>query len=67
MKTYNDFLKEKIILDDGTMGTFLEEDGKVYIVSGNHKILFKMKFKEEYYDALLEASRELLFAYLIVH
>jgi len=66
-KTYENFLKEKIVLDNGICGSFLEEDGNVYIISGNHKILFKMKFKEEYYDVLLKASKELLFAYLIMY
>ena len=63
MKTYENFLKEKIHSSVYKVDAhFVEEYGKVFIVddNNNEKILFKMVFTPEYYDVLLIAALQLL-------
>ena len=60
--SYSDFLQTKITSEAyGTVGSFLEEDGLVYIITEDGlKIPFPMLYKEELHQYLLIAAEQRL-------
>ena len=69
MKTYEDFLNEKIYSEKFNLHAyFVSKNNQIFIVQDNSKkvILFKMLFHPDYYDALLVAALQLLETTIII-
>lgn len=59
--SYEEFLNSTIKSEDGPVtATFLEKNGKVYIVTPEFEFLFKMLYKPELHEYLLIAAQQLL-------
>lgn len=59
--SYEEFLNSTIKSEDGTVtATFSERNGKVYIVTPEFELLFKMLYKPELHEYLLIAAQQLL-------
>lgn len=59
--SYEDFLNSTIKSEDGSVtATFLEKNGKVYIITPEFELLFKMLYKPELHEHLLIAAQQLL-------
>ena len=63
--TYQNFLTEDIYVEQFHIhASFTEENGAVYIVTPEQKILFPMLYKPELHDALLIAAEQWLYTHL---
>ena len=69
MKTYEDFLSEKLYSEKFDLHAyFVLKNNQVFIVQdkSNKVILFKMLFHPDYYDVLLVAALQLLETTIII-
>ncbi len=60
MHTYKEFLQEKIITDQKTVGYFKEENHQLFIVSNDICVPFSCVYKPQLHEALLIAAKHTL-------
>lgn len=65
MKTIEDFLKEKIFINEQDYAYFTLENNKVYINYKELKILYDMIYNPLYYKELLIGAKQLVKYYLL--
>lgn len=65
MKTVEDFLKEKIFINEQDYAYFTLKDNKVYINYNDLKVEYNMIYNPLYYKELLIGAKQLVKYYLI--
>ena len=65
MKTVEDFLKEKILINEQDYAYFTLKDNKVYINYNDLKVEYDMIYNPLYYKELLIGAKQLVKYYLI--
>jgi hypothetical protein len=65
MKTIDDFLKEKIFINEQDYAYFTLKDNKVYINYNDLKVEYDMIYNPLYYKELLIGAKQLVKYYLI--
>jgi hypothetical protein len=65
MKTVEDFLKEKIFINEQDYAYFTLKDNKVYINYNDLKVEYDMIYNPLYYKELLIGAKQLVKYYLI--
>ena len=65
MKTAEDFLKEKIFINEQDYAYFTLKDNKVYINYNDLKVEYDMIYNPLYYKELLIGAKQLVKYYLI--
>jgi len=55
---YEEFVKQKITLRDGTILSFVEEDGHLYVTDGTKKTMFDLAYNEDYAEYYIMLAKQ---------